>query len=691
MTNIDAITSSLQSDKRLQLVDFDKITPQMLHNLCQTAIDTAKDTLAVIDSMAIETIGADKALTLVRDFNQKTQQIDRYFGLISHLNSVSSEPVIRQTHHTLLPVLSDFYTTSLQSSNLYKLHTLILLNKASLTLTIHETVALQKALQAFELSGVGLNDSDKKRFGDIQQKLSSLSAKFSDNVLDATKSYTLNLSSDETSGMTDSGKALLRQSADKSASASEYVATLDMPMYLAVMQYNDNRCVRETLYKAFTTRASLLFDKPDFANEQIMVDILKLRQDKAKLLGYDNYTKLSLATKMANSCDEVVDFLNTLARHAKPFAVCEFDELQKLGKTLGIESVQAWDIAYLSEKLRERQYNINQDDLRAYFPINQVLAGLFEICQTVFGIYFCQKTASVWHDDVLFFEVYDTDRDKLLGAVYLDLYARQGKKGGAWLSGYQSRQMTATDQVLPVGFIVANFSPPTHKMPACLSFDEVLTLFHEFGHGLHHLLTDIDVAQIAGICGVEWDAVELPSQFMENFALHKDGIQKISRHIHTNEPLPEHILNAILQSKNFQSGMATVRQLEFGLFDMQIHKQSVGVFDDILQVLNQVRNAVSVIDTPSYNRFANSFSHVFAGGYASGYYSYKWAELLSADAFGAFEENGVFDKLTGQNFRQNILATGGSRPMRDSFLAFRGRDATIDALLRQSGFTAKEL
>lgn len=251
--------------------------------------------------------------------------------------------------------------------------------------------------------------------------------------------------------------------------------------------------------------------------------------------------------------------------------------------------------------------------------------------------------------------------------------------------------MTATDQVLPVGFIVANFSPPTHKMPACLSFDEVLTLFHEFGHGLHHLLTDIDVAQIAGICGVEWDAVELPSQFMENFALHKDGIQKISRHIHTNEPLPEHILNAILQSKNFQSGMATVRQLEFGLFDMQIHKQSVGVFDDILQVLNQVRNAVSVIDTPSYNRFANSFSHVFAGGYASGYYSYKWAELLSADAFGAFEENGVFDKLTGQNFRQNILATGGSRPMRDSFLAFRGRDATIDALLRQSGFTAKGL
>lgn len=691
MTNIDAITSSLQSDKRLQLVDFDKITPQILHNLCQTAIDTAKDTLAVIDSMAIETIGADKALTLVRDFNQKTQQIDRYFGLISHLNSVSSEPVIRQTHHMLLPVLSDFYTTSLQSSNLYKLHTLILSNKASLTLTIHETVALQKALQAFELSGVGLNDSDKKRFGDIQQKLSSLSAKFSDNVLDATKSYTLNLSSDETSGMTDSGKALLRQSADKSASASEYVATLDMPMYLAVMQYNDNRCVRETLYKAFTTRASLLFDKPDFANEQIMVDILKLRQDKAKLLGYDNYTKLSLATKMANSCDEVVDFLNTLASHAKPFAVCEFDELQKLGKTLGIESVQAWDIAYLSEKLRERQYNINQDDLRAYFPINQVLAGLFEICQTVFGIYFCQKTASVWHDDVLFFEVYDTDRDKLLGAVYLDLYARQGKKGGAWLSGYQSRQMTATDQVLPVGFIVANFSPPTHKMPACLSFDEVLTLFHEFGHGLHHLLTDIDVAQIAGICGVEWDAVELPSQFMENFALHKDGIQKISRHIHTNEPLPEYILNAILQSKNFQSGMATVRQLEFGLFDMQIHKQSVGVFDDILQVLNQVRNAVSVIDTPSYNRFANSFSHVFAGGYASGYYSYKWAELLSADAFGAFEENGVFDKLTGQNFRQNILATGGSRPMRDSFLAFRGRDATIDALLRQSGFTAKGL
>lgn len=672
-------------DPRLHLVDFDKASPNTLKTLCHDALQNAKHALEAIDNLDVLATDDYTALGIIREFNHTMRTIDRYFGLIGHLDSVKSEPIIRQVYHELLPIVSDFYTQTKQSSTLYQLHKQILQSTSDELFYPHEKVALQKALQAFELSGVGLDDTDKATFADIQNQLSKLSAQFSDNVLDATKSYRLPLTDAQTKGMTKTGLAPLK-STKQDTDTADYVATLDLPMYLAVMNYNDDRNIRKTLYKAYTTRASDLFASPQFDNAAIMVKILQLRQAQAKLLGFDDFTDVSLATKMADNADEVISFLDTLASHAKPFALAEFDELVALGKSLGINDIQAWDIGYLSEKLREQKYNINQDQLRPYFPINQVLTGFFEICRVVFGIDFVQQNVSVWHDDVLFFEIYETKDKKLLGAVYLDLYTNAGKKGGAWLSDYQSRHIDQQNATLPVGFIVANFTPPSDGMPACLSFDEVTTLFHEFGHALHHLLTKIDIASIAGISGVEWDAVELPSQFMENFALNPDGITKISRHIDTNQPLPAQTLQAILASKNFQSGLLTLRQLEFALFDMYIHQTTPNNFDDIQNTLQQVRQQVSVIPTPNDNRFANAFGHIFAGGYASGYYSYKWAELLSADAFLAFEENGVFDQATGQKFKEHILSKGSSCPTKDNFRLFRGKEPTLDALLIQSGF-----
>lgn len=682
-------------DARLQLVDFAKATPQHLQALCQSALQRAQMILDDIQQLDVRTLGADDALNHIRRFNDASQAIHRYFGLISHLNSVKSDEHIRDVHHTLLPVLTQFSTQSLQSGVLYELHQRALTSDNQNLVAQQEKTAIKQALLSFELAGVGLEPEQKQRFGEIQSQLSTLSAKFSDNVLDATNDYYLPLSQDDTTGMTKSGIALLANAkAQKQANGiqidSDYVATLDLPTYLAVMQYADSRAVRQTLYEAYVTRASNKATNHAFDNSDIMRQILSLRAQKAQILhdklpNIHDYTDISLAPKMAQNADEVMDFLYQLSHHAKPVAIQEFDEITALAKTLGIDEVQAWDVAYLSEKLRLQKYALDSDALRAYFPINQVLAGFFEICRDLFDIQFAQKQVPTWHDDVLFYEVHDSATGALLGGLYLDLYARSDKRGGAWLSDFQSRDEQSLS-VLPVGFIVANFTPPMDGKPALLSFDEVLTLFHEFGHGLHHILTEVLVSQIAGINGVEWDAVELPSQFLENFASDKQGILKISRHIDTGEPLPDALLSAILKSKHFQSGMATIRQLEFAMFDMRIHKESIHSYDDILAVIQDVRTQIGVMPTPDYNRFANSFSHVFAGGYASGYYSYKWAELLSADAFAKFEENGVFDKPTGLSFRQEVLAKGSSRPARDNFIAFRGRAPTIDALLRHSGF-----
>ncbi len=684
----------------LHLFDFDKATPKALGDYLTTALENAQAKLvALSDKNAKDkntAINAQQALDTIHHFGDIIYDIERHFSVLSHLNSVANSDDTRQIYEALLPKLSTFYSNVGQSVVLYGLYQTVLDDFDSLDFahrTDEQRRAITLALQSFELSGVALDDDKKQQFADINQQLSQLSSTFSNNVLDATQDFAYPLHPDELSGLKPSGLALLKQAGEQykqknnTATPSDYVATLDMPSYLAIMQYSDNRALREKLYRAYNARASdqhpELFHQR-FDNAPIIEQILTLRQKKATLLGFSHYSQVSLASKMANTSDEVQTFLQTLARHATPFAKEELDELKRLGATLGIDDVQAWDIAYLSEKLRQKHYAIDSEALRAYFPLSQVLQGLFDITHTLFDITIKPATASTWHSDVRFFEVYDNDT--LLGGFYLDLFARLGKKGGAWLSGYQSRHYF-DKQYLPVGFIVANFSPPSDK-EACLSLDEVTTLFHEFGHALHHLLSQTSVSEVAGINSVEWDAVELPSQFMENFITTTEGIAKISRHIDSNKPLPQETLSAILRAKNFQSGMQTLRQLEFALFDLSLHSTAVNDFKDVLALNDSIRQDVAVITPPVSNRFANSFSHIFAGGYASGYYSYKWAELLSADAFGKFEATGIFNPATGQAYRQAILSRAGSRSAKDNFTDFMGRDADITALLRHSGFVA---
>ena len=692
---IDFHTQAL--DERLHLVDFDKTDASTLKALVEQDLNVADEFLDNLPTTDEPTL----ALDIIGQFNRLNLNLNRSFGILSHLNSVVSSPEIRTAHHDVLPALSAFSTKTGQSVGLYQLYKLVNDNLEKLGADNALTRAVELALQGFTLSGVALDDDKKARFAEISARLSVLSAKFSDNALDATQAFALPLTQAQLSGITPSGLALLKSAGDtykakhpNAVLATDYVATLDVPMYLAVMQYADDRTLRETLYHAYNTRASTMssYGHGEFDNGDIMSEILTLRQEKAKLLGFDDYTQVSLASKMANDKDEIETFLKTLAHHATPFAKADLADMEILGKTLGLDKVEPWDTPYLAEKIRLEKYNLNSDEIRPYFPLPVVLSGLFDIIGKLFGVSFNERTADVprWHTDVQFFELHD--KNGLIGGLYLDLFARTGKRGGAWLSGFQEKHKDSEIEQLPVGFIVGNLSPAVGDLPSLLTFDEVTTLFHEFGHGLHHLLTKITLSDVAGISGVEWDAVELPSQFMENFAIDKDGIALISRHVETGEPLPQDKLTALLNAKNFQSGLQTLRQIEFGLFDLRIHGKELSGYDEILAVLDGVRDEIAVIKPPTNNRFANTFSHIFAGGYASGYYSYKWAELLSADAFGKFENSqnpathGVFDPAIGNAFKSEILQMGGSRPAKDSFVAFMGRDADMGALLRHSGF-----
>lgn len=686
-------------DERLRLVDFHQATPATLTQKTQAALDAAHAFLDEIESGTM----TDDAMSIIDEFDQLNHAIHRPFGVLSHLNSVMNNDEVRHAYHDALPKLTEFGVRVGQSKALYELYQ-TLKDQLSDDADIARTRSVQLALQGFELSGVGLSDDQKKAFAKIQSELSVLSAQFSDNVLDATNAFALPLTADQLDGITPNGLALLKTAGDTHKAKNphaklptDYVATLDIPMYLAVMQYATDRDLRETLYHAYGTRASeqaTVMDNKEgqpntFDNSDIMARILKLRTDQARLLGFDDYTQVSLATKMANDHQEIEGFLLSLADKARPFAIQDLTELQAFAKTLGVDDMKPWDIPFFSEKLQNEKYALDNEAIRPYFPAPVVLKGLFEIINTLFGVWFIAKNAPVWHKDIQFYEVHG--KDGLIGGVYIDLYARSGKSGGAWLSDFQSRHISLNGQeTLPVCFVVGNFSPATDNQPSLLTHDEVLTLFHEFGHALHHLLTKVNIPDVSGINGVEWDAVELPSQFMENFAWDKAGIAKISSHVETGEPLPDDKLNAMLRAKNFQSGMQNLRQIEFSLFDLRIHAGNLESHEQILDMQNQVRREVAVIMPPANNRFANSFSHIFAGGYASGYYSYKWAELLSADAFGVFEDNagekGVFDPVIGQAFYDNILAMGGSRPAKENFIAFAGREARIDALLRHSGF-----
>ena len=704
---------------KLHLVDFADTAPSTLQQQVISAIDAANaflDELTVCtDSKDTSTsIDAEQALIDIKNFDHINLALDRSWGILSHLNSVMSNDEIRHVHHELLPKLSAYGTRVGQHQPLFSRYQAIVNDKAFFAaLEPARARAIELALRSFELSGVALPKAEQDKFAAIQSKLSTLSATFSDHVLDATQAYALPLKTEQLAGLTESGLALLAdageqyktsQLANGSLTQTEvdtlpmpyYVASLNIPVYLAIMTHADDRNLRETLYRAYVTRASE-FDEHTNAkgkslnNANIMSEILQLREQKARLLGFHNYAEVSLSTKMADSVAEVETFLRDLAVQATPTAAQDLAQLQKYAQDYGIEDLQPWDSAYIAEKVKQSEFSLSQEEIRPYFPLPKVISGLFAIVERLYGIKVQEQNESVsrWHDEVRFYQLFDAD-DNLLGGFYFDLFARSGKRGGAWMSGFQSRYSyeEQNHQQLPVCFMVGNFTPALDGKPSLLTHDEVVTLFHEFGHGLHHLLTQVTVGDVAGVNGVEWDAVELPSQFMENWAWDAEGIALISSHVETGTPLPKEKLDALLAVKNFQSGLQTLRQIEFALFDLLIHAHTPALdYEGILTTLNSVRNDIAILQTPDYNRFANGFSHIFAGGYAAGYYSYKWAELLSADAFSKFEEDGIFNPITGKAFRETILSVGGSFPAKVNFENFRGRSASIDALLRHSGFS----
>lgn len=695
----------------LHLVDFSSTTPDALQSQVISAIDAAN---RFLDEMSADSkLSAEQALAEVMSFDHINLALDRSWGILSHLNSVMSSDEIRHAHHELLPKLSAYGTRVGQHQPLFSRYQTIVNDQAFFAaLEPARARAIELALRSFELSGVALPKAEQETFAAIQSELSTLSATFSDHILDATQAYALPLEQGQSAGLTESGLALLADAGEQykarelaSGTLTQgqidalptpyYVASLNIPVYLAVMTHADDRNLRETLYRAYVTRASE-FDAHTNAkgeslnNADIMSQILQLRAQKAKLLGFNNYAEVSLSTKMADSVVEVETFLRDLAAQATPAAKQDLAQLQKYAQAYGINDLQPWDSAYIAEKVKQSEFSLSQEEIRPYFPLPKVISGLFTIVERLYGIKVQEHSESVsrWHDDVHFYQLFDAD-DHLLGGFYFDLFARSGKRGGAWMSGFQSRY-TYTEQdhqQLPVCFMVGNFTPALDGKPSLLTHDEVLTLFHEFGHGLHHLLTQVTVSDVAGVNGVEWDAVELPSQFMENWAWDAEGIALISSHVESGEPLPKDKLAALLAVKNFQSGMQTLRQIEFALFDLLIHAHTPALnYEGILATLNAVRDDIAIMQTPDYNRFANGFSHIFAGGYAAGYYSYKWAELLSADAFSKFEEEGIFNPTTGKAFRETILSVGGSFPAKTNFENFRGRSASIDALLRHSGF-----
>nr|WP_313403528.1 oligopeptidase A [Pseudomonas sp.] len=624
---------------------------------------------------------------LVLALDELGARLGRAWSPVSHLNSVCNSPELRAAYEACLPKLSEYWTEMGQNKPLFQAYEALAQSPAAADFDVAQKTILEHALRDFRLSGIDLPAEQQKRYGEIQMRLSELTSKFSNQLLDATQAWTKQVTDEaRLSGLTDSAKAQMKQAAEAKG-LDGWLITLEFPSYYAVMTYADDRALREEVYAAYCTRAS---DQGPNAgqndNGQLMSEILDLRQELARLLGFANYSELSLASKMAESTDQVLSFLRDLAVRSKPFAEQDLAELKAFAAEQGLNDLQSWDVGYYSEKLRQQRYSISQEEVRAWFPVDKVLNGLFAIVQKLYGIEIRElKDFDTWHPDVRLFEI--SEHGQHVGRFFFDLYARANKRGGAWMDGARDkRRDTQGKLIAPVANLVCNFTPPVGGKPALLTHDEVTTLFHEFGHGLHHLLTRVEHAGASGINGVAWDAVELPSQFMENWCWEPEGLALISGHHETGEALPQAMLDKMLAAKNFQSGLMMVRQLEFSLFDFELHA-SHGDGRSVLDVLEGVRAEVSVLRPPAYNRFANGFAHIFAGGYAAGYYSYKWAEVLSADAFSKFEEEGVFNADTGRAFREAILARGGSQEPMVLFVDFRGREPSIDALLRHLGLS----
>jgi oligopeptidase A len=631
--------------------------------------------------------------TLVAPLESQGDKLDQAWAPVSHLNSVVNSDELRKAYTESVALLTDYSTEFSQNEALYKAYQQLADSADFAQLTQAQQQTINNALRDFRLGGVALGEADKKRFGEIQKRLSELATQFSNNVLDATQAWYKQFDSAEAlAGLPESALAQAAQAAAQKKLPG-YVVTLDFPSYYAVIMYAENRALREEIYTAYVTRASAEGKKADgssaaeFDNSAIIAETLALRHELAQLLGFSNYAERSLASKMAESPEQVLQFLNELAQKSKPYAEQDYTELRAFAAANGCTDLQAWDTTFYSEKLRIEKYSVSQEALRPYFPAEKVIAGMFEVVRRLFGIEVKQiHDFDTYHPDVRFYEI-EKNREKV-ASFYLDLFARDKKKGGAWMADCRVRRKTEKGVQLPVAFLTCNFTPPVGDTPSLLTHDEVTTLFHEFGHGLHHMLTQIDVAAVSGINGVAWDAVELPSQFMENWCWEPEAIPLISGHYQTSEPLPQSLLNKMLAAKNFQSGLQMIRQLEFSLFDFRLHTEyNPAAIKSIQDVLNEVRNHVAVIKPPAFNRFENSFSHIFAGGYAAGYYSYKWAEVLSADAYSRFEQEGIFNQQTGESFLQEILQRGGSQAPMELFKNFRGREPNIDALLRHSGIT----
>jgi oligopeptidase A len=624
---------------------------------------------------------------LVLALDELGARLGQAWSPVSHLNAVCNSAELRSAYEACLPKLSEYWTEIGQNQPLFQAYQALASSPAAAGFDVAQTTILEHNLRDFRLSGIDLPPAQQKRYGEIQMKLSELGSTFSNQLLDATQAWTKHVTDEAAlAGLTDSAKAQMKQAAE-AKELDGWLISLEFPSYFAVVTYADDRALREELYAAYCTRAS---DQGPNAgqhdNGPVMLEILALRQELAKLLGFANYSELSLASKMAESAEQVLTFLRDLGVRGKPFAEQDLKELQAFAAEQGCFELQSWDVGYYSEKLREQRYSISQEILRAYFPIDKVLSGLFAIVEKLYGIQIKELSGfDTWHPDVRLFEI--TENGAHVGRFFFDLYARANKRGGAWMDGARDKRRTADGTLIsPVANLVCNFTPAVGGKPALLTHDEVTTLFHEFGHGLHHLLTRVEHAGASGINGVAWDAVELPSQFMENWCWEPEGLALISGHYESGEPLPKDLLDKMLAAKNFQSGLMMVRQIELSLFDFELHATH-GDGRSVLDVLEGIRNEVSVMRPPAYNRFPNSFAHIFAGGYAAGYYSYKWAEVLSADAFSKFEEDGVLNSATGRAFREAVLARGGSQEPMVLFVDFRGREPSIDALLRHLGLS----
>jgi oligopeptidase A len=666
------------------LPPFSKIQPEHVVPALKEAIAHCRKT---IDDVLTNNVFNWENLVL--PLEEADDKLSRMWSPVSHMHSVVNSDALREAYDECLPLISEYSTYCGQHQGLYNAYKSVKESAEFSRLSIAQQTTIDNQLRDFALSGIALNEQQQKRYGEISARLSELGAKFGNNVMDATQAWQKHVT-DETqlSGLPESALALASHTAQNKG-LEGWVFTLDFPSYLPVMTYADNRELREEAYRAFSTRASDQGPNAnEFDNSEIMAEALALRHEIAQLLGFDSYAHKSLATKMADSPQQVFEFLNDLAEKSKAQANGELKELVDFAEQAhGISELKAWDYGYYGEKLKQEKYAISDEQLRPYFPADRVLNGLFETVNRLFGIKVSEiSDFDSYHSDVRFFAIHDKN-DQLRGHFYLDLYAREHKRGGAWMDDCMGRKIRANGQLqTPVAYLVCNFNKAVGNKPALFTHNEVTTLFHEFGHGIHHMLTQVDAAPVAGINGVAWDAVELPSQFLENWCYDEEALSFISGHYETDEPLPKVLLDKLLAAKNYQSAMQMLRQIEFSLFDFHIHADyQTDSQCQIQQILNAVREKVAVVKAPEFNRFQHGFSHIFAGGYSAGYYSYKWAEVLSADAFSKFEEDGIFNAETGQAFMENILEKGGSESPMTLFTRFRGRAPKVDALLRHSG------